>query len=72
MKPTERIAYWALRIVTYLIVLVVGYIIFDIVIKGTPALSIEFLRVWVRENNIRLEHANSNELKSTLEDDDVQ
>lgn len=35
------------------------------------SLSNEFLRVWVRGNDTRLEHANSNNLKSTLEDDDV-
>ncbi len=43
MKPSEKLAYWALRAVTYFIVVVVGYIIFDIVVKGAPTLSIEFL-----------------------------
>ncbi len=43
MKPSEKLAYWALRAVTYFIVVIVGYIIFDIIVKGAPTLSIEFL-----------------------------
>lgn len=39
----DGIARWALRIVTYLIVAVVGYILVDIIIKGLPAMNWEFL-----------------------------
>lgn len=34
---------WAIRIATYLIVIVVGYILVDIIIKGLPAINWEFL-----------------------------
>ncbi len=39
----ERISIWLLRLVTYFIVVVVGWIVFDIIIKGLPVLSWEFL-----------------------------
>jgi phosphate transport system permease protein len=39
----DRLLFLLLRAVTYFIVLVVGYIVFDIVWKGLPALSWEFL-----------------------------
>jgi phosphate transport system permease protein len=39
----EKRAFWLLRLVTYTIVLIIGYIIFDIVWKGAPTLSWEFL-----------------------------
>lgn len=42
-KKTEKIAYGVIWFVTYLVVFMVGYIIFDIVIKGLPAISWEFL-----------------------------
>lgn len=39
----DAISRWILRIVTYLIVAVVGYILLDIIIKGLPAINWEFL-----------------------------
>lgn len=39
----ENIIGWLIRIVSYSIVLVIGYIIFDIIVKGLPVLSWEFL-----------------------------
>jgi len=39
----ENIIYWVMRSVTYLVVLAIAYIIIDIVIKGLPAISWEFL-----------------------------
>lgn len=40
---SEKLVYGLLRALTYSIVLLVGYILFDIVIKGLPAISWEFL-----------------------------
>lgn len=42
-KKTEKIVYGVIWFVTYLVVFMVGYIIFDIVIKGLPAISWGFL-----------------------------
>lgn len=42
-RAAENVFNWTVRIVTYGMVLVVGYIILDIVWKGLPALSWEFL-----------------------------
>jgi len=39
----ERISIWSLRLATYFIVGVVGWIVFDIVVKGLPVISWEFL-----------------------------
>ncbi|MFP4174082.1 MAG: phosphate ABC transporter, permease protein PstA, partial [Candidatus Hydrogenedentota bacterium] len=45
MRPwmMERLINGLMRAVTYFVVLVVGYIIFDIVWNGLPAISWEFL-----------------------------
>lgn len=45
-KPGELAILWLIRAVTYFIVLIVGYIIFDIIWKGAPALSWEFLTAY--------------------------
>ena len=42
-RPQDRALEWLMRGVTYLIVLAVGYIILDIIIKGAPAISWSFL-----------------------------
>lgn len=46
MKPqtvnSERFAFIGLRLITYSIVFVIGYIVFDIVLKGAPTLSAGF------------------------------
>lgn len=42
-KLNENIIYWLIRAVSYSVVLVIGYIIFDIIIKGLPVLSVEFI-----------------------------
>jgi phosphate transport system permease protein len=42
-RMIETATPWAMRAVMYFMVLVVGYIIFDIVIHGAPAISREFL-----------------------------
>lgn len=42
-KKTEKVVYGVIWFVTYLVVFMVGYIIFDIVIKGLPAISWGFL-----------------------------
>ncbi len=39
----EQSLKWAMRIVTYLIVIIVAYIILDIIIKGIPAINWDFL-----------------------------
>jgi phosphate transport system permease protein len=46
----EKRAFWLLRLVTYAIVLVIGYIIFDIVWKGAPTISWEFLSKMPRKS----------------------
>jgi len=42
-KVSERIVYWVMRGMTYFIFLVVAYIVLDIVRKGLPTLSWEFV-----------------------------
>jgi phosphate transport system permease protein len=42
-RSREGRAFWVLRLVTYAIVLVIGYIVFDIVYHGAGTLSWEFL-----------------------------
>ncbi|MBC8401396.1 MAG: phosphate ABC transporter permease PstA [Candidatus Marinimicrobia bacterium] len=42
-QQNENLVYWAIRLVSYSIVLVIGYIIFDIIIKGVSTLSWEFI-----------------------------
>jgi phosphate transport system permease protein len=44
----ERVSFWLLRIATYSIVAVVGYIIFDIIYNGIGAISWEFLTAYPR------------------------
>lgn len=39
----ERIAFNSIRLVTYFIVVVVGYLLFDIIVKGIPTISWEFI-----------------------------
>ena len=46
----ENIIFWVVRFITYLIVVIIGYIIFDIVIKGIPTLSIEFITGFPRRS----------------------
>ena len=42
-RTADFITFWAMRTVTYFIVLVVAYIIIDIVVKGVPAIRWSFL-----------------------------
>lgn len=42
-RGAELTFFWLMRLVTYAIVVVIAYIIFDIVYKGLPAISWEFL-----------------------------
>jgi phosphate transport system permease protein len=49
-KGWEKAAFWILRSVTYLIILAIGYIIFDIIWRGAPALSWEFLSGFPRRS----------------------
>lgn len=42
-RSSERLIYWLMRGFTYFIVLVIAYIIFDIVWKGLPVISTEFI-----------------------------
>ncbi|NHZ84688.1 MAG: phosphate ABC transporter permease PstA [Planctomycetia bacterium] len=46
----EKITGWIIRLVTYSIVLIVGYIIVDIVIKGFPKLNWEFISGFPRRS----------------------
>ncbi len=39
----ERLAFNSIRLVTYFIVIVVGYLLFDIIVKGIPTISWEFI-----------------------------
>ena len=50
VKFLEKIMYHFLRIATYFIVMVIGYIIFDIVWKGFPAVNWEFLTGFPRSS----------------------
>lgn len=47
-RKTDWVSIWGLRFLTYGIVVVIGYIVFDIVRRGTPALSWEFLTGYPR------------------------
>ena len=49
-KGRETVAFWILRGVTYLIILAIGYIIFDIVRHGAPAINWEFLTGFPRKS----------------------
>jgi phosphate transport system permease protein len=42
-RTSERIIYISMRVITYLIVFFIAYILIDILIHGLPAISIEFL-----------------------------
>lgn len=42
-RLSENLIYWGLRLVAYATVAVIGYIIFDIVVKGLPVLSWDFI-----------------------------
>jgi phosphate transport system permease protein len=39
----DTFIYWVMRIITYSIVIIIAYILIDIIIKGLPAINIEFL-----------------------------
>ncbi|GMW00234.1 MAG: phosphate transport system permease protein PstA [Candidatus Hydrogenedentota bacterium] len=43
MSRKERLGFWLLRGIAYFVVLTVGYIVFDIVVKGTSSLTPAFL-----------------------------
>lgn len=47
---SEKIIFWLIRLATYTIVGMVAYIIFDIVWKGVPAISWEFLTAFPRRS----------------------
>ena len=47
-RKNDWMSIWLLRLVTYGIVIVIGYIVFDIVRRGMPALSWEFLTGYPR------------------------
>jgi phosphate transport system permease protein len=49
-KRSEAAAFWILRGVTYLIILAIGYIIFDIIWNGAPAINWEFLSGFPRKS----------------------
>ena len=49
-QVSEKRVFWAFRLVTYAIVLVIGYIIFDIVRHGAGTLSWEFLTAMPRKS----------------------
>jgi len=49
-KLSDSIVYQLLRLVTYTIVLLVGYILFDIIRNGLPAISWEFLTAMPRRS----------------------
>lgn len=46
----ENIVFWVVRIITYTIVVTIGYIIFDIVIKGLPTINVEFITGFPRKS----------------------
>ena len=48
-RKADGVSIWGLRVVTYGIVIVIGYIVFDIVRRGVPALSWEFLTGYPRK-----------------------
>lgn len=39
----EKLVFWIIRAATYSVVAIVGYILVDIIIKGLPTLSWEFI-----------------------------
>lgn len=49
-KFRESIFYWLIRIVTYSIVFVIGYIVFDIMNNGLPTLNWEFISGFPRRS----------------------
>lgn len=49
-RPGEWITGWLLRLVTYGVVFLVGFIIFDIIAKGLPSISWEFLTEFPRQS----------------------
>lgn len=49
-RMTDSLIYWFMRCVTYSIVIVIACIIFDIVIKGLPAMRYEFLATQPRQS----------------------
>lgn len=46
----ENIIFGAIRLIAYMIVIFIGYIIFDIVIKGVPTISYEFITGFPRRS----------------------
>ncbi len=50
---SEKWIYWVFRITTYFIILTISWIIFDIVIKGLPVISWEFLFAAPREGGTK-------------------
>lgn len=49
-KLSENIVIWTIRLTAYSVVLVIGYILFDIIYKGFPTLSWEFLTGFPRRS----------------------
>ena len=49
-RPSQTLIYWLMRSLTYLIVIVIAYIIIDIVRHGLPAISWEFLTAAPRKS----------------------
>jgi len=49
-QQIENLVFWAIRIITYSIIGVVGYILLDIIIKGLPVLSWEFVSGFPRRS----------------------
>ncbi|MBL7128561.1 MAG: phosphate ABC transporter permease PstA [Ignavibacteria bacterium] len=47
---SENSVFWAVRFITYSIVAIIGYIIFDIVIKGLPTINLEFITGFPRSS----------------------
>src|SRR5688572_30066444 len=42
-RTSEKIIYWTMRGITYLVVFFIAYILIDILIRGIPAISWDFL-----------------------------
>lgn len=49
-RPSQMMIYWMMRSLTYFIVIVIAYIIFDIVRNGLPALNWEFITAAPRKS----------------------
>ncbi len=49
-KFSENIVFWSIRLTAYSVVLVIGYILFDIIYKGFPTLSWEFITGFPRRS----------------------